>query len=117
MSRGRGTVLKAVTLTLLLYCLLPPGIFQAMWSKSRRGSEYWPSGFELSLCKTAEKDLPESLPSLGTARGTALGLPGLSVAFGAPALGPQLGILQEQLTGSAELCCSWKPKPSLLSLL
>lgn len=70
-------MLKAVTLTQLLYCLLPPGIFQAMWSESRGGSKHWPSGFELSSCKTAEKELPESLTSLGTAGGAALGLPGV----------------------------------------
>lgn len=80
---GTGAVLKAVTLTLLLYCLLPAGIFQAMWRKSGGGSKHCPSDFELSLCKTAEKELPESHTSLGTAGGTALGLSGvISGAWG-----------------------------------
>lgn len=76
-------MLKAVILTLLLYCLLPAGIFQAMWRKSGGGSEHGPSDFELSLCKTAEEELPESHMSLDTAGGTALGLSGvISGAWG-----------------------------------
>lgn len=97
-ERGSAT---AVTWTQLLHSLLPLGIFQATRSESGEGSEHCPSALELSLCKPAEKALPEGHPALGLAGGGS--------GAGGSSPGSQLGILQEQLPGAAE--------PSLLGHL
>lgn len=88
-----------------------------MQSESGGGSEHCPSDFELSFCKTVEKELLKVTRRWALLGEQLWGCQGLSAVLGAPALGPQLGFLQEQLTGTAEPCCSWRPKPSLLSLL